>query len=89
MMSQLLLVCAVVLAITAATRFLSSFTNSTNAFTKSPQTNPCWNPAADIPLTGVACGTMPKLQLSCYLPMDIRISSNFNNTRRQEDIFSW
>lgn len=57
----------------------------------------CFNPAATIVLTGKTCGTIPALQLSCYLPADMVPSPspsptptpNFNNLQRSADIFSW
>lgn len=61
----------------------------------------CFNPAANIPLTGRTCGPVPDLQLSCYLPADMvqpmptpSPSSmmpllNFNTLQRAADIFSW
>lgn len=61
----------------------------------------CFNPAANIPLTGKKCGTVPDLQLSCYLPSDMVAPSpspspssmrsllNFNTLQRSADIFSW
>lgn len=90
---KLLIFCNIVLMTFAATLFSTRFAPSitANHTTRANvlQTNPCWNPAADIPLTGVTCGTAPKLQLSCYLPTDIQISGDFNNTQRQADLFSW
>jgi cytochrome c len=56
----------------------------------------CFNPAANIPLTGKTCGPAPALQLSCYLPPDMvpppsspTPAPNFNTLQRDADIFSW
>lgn len=55
----------------------------------------CFNPAANIPLSGRTCGPVPDLQLSCYLPSDMVASPspaptpNFNTLQRDADIFSW
>ena len=61
----------------------------------------CFNPRANIPLTGRTCGPVPDLQLSCYLPSDMVAPSpspsptsimpllNFNTLQRSADIFSW
>jgi cytochrome c len=49
----------------------------------------CWNPSADIPLTGVACGQVQALQLTCSPPADIVTATNLNTMQRSADIFSW
>ena len=92
MKSRTLLVCVVALAISAMTLLLSNSTAST-ATTESAQSfqpSQCNNPSANIPLSGVACGLAPKLQMSCYLPSDIPLDpKNFNQNQRQADVFSW
>lgn len=52
----------------------------------------CWNPSADIHLTGKTCGKAQDLQLSCYLPADMQrpgLPPDFNVMQRSADVFSW
>lgn len=90
------------LLLTTATLVVSSRSNTTNATTATsgvalltPQLR-CFNPAANIPLTGKTCGTTAALQLSCYLPPDMTPTpapapspQNFNTIQRAADVFSW
>ena len=48
-----------------------------------------WSTSPDIPLTGVTCGPVQALQLSCALPADIVTAANLNTMQRSADIFSW
>lgn len=78
--------------------FHLQFKSSANVTTSSTPAA-CFNPAADIRLTGKTCGTSPSLQLSCYLPTDMASPIptpappapplNFNTLQRAADIFSW
>lgn len=55
----------------------------------------CFNPAANIPLSGKTCAPVQPLQLSCYVPPDIvptpnpPVPPNYNVMQRSADIFSW
>lgn len=49
----------------------------------------CWSRGPEIPLTGVSCGPVQGLQLSCALPADIVTAPNLNTMQRSADIFSW
>jgi cytochrome c len=74
---------------------------STSLQAKAASPAQCFNPAANIPLTGKTCGPVPDLQLSCYLPADmmgpqpspspqpIMPVLNLNTFQRAADIFSW
>ena len=56
------------------------------------QPDKCWNPAADIHLTGLTCGRAQDLQLSCYVPADMQrpgLPPDFNVLQRSADVFSW
>lgn len=96
--------CLCVIALLTATAALlvgQRVTRATAATRLAPTVNSpaqCFNPAANIPLTGKTCGkTAPDLQLSCYLPSDMvplpsptpTPKPNFNTLQRAADIFSW
>ena len=99
-MLRSLLCCVAVLAFLATVSFLYFSSGQANASgdtsTLSSNVSPaaCFNPAANIYLTGKSCGSVSALQLSCYLPADMVSPSptppfNFNTLQRDADIFSW
>jgi hypothetical protein len=56
----------------------------TQAAIAQPSAGACWNPSADIPLTGTSCGQVQALQLSCYLLPDIIVQNRLYDAKVQQ-----
>jgi cytochrome c len=57
-----------------------------------PPSDPCWKPAASVPLTGATCAPLRPPQISCYVPREIEgqlTQPNLNVRQRAADLFSW
>lgn len=93
--------CVIALLLVTAALVVGLLTTSATSAAVVGSPAQCFNPAANIPLSGKTCGPAPALQLSCYLPSDMASPTpspspggmmqlvNFNTLQRDADIFSW